>query len=461
MSKRKVIMIAVIFVSLAGGVVTSYLINSNKASNNINVEDMEFDTFDKALDNYVKLLNNWDYDGIASISAHYDNFNSLKDKAVFWKNIKGKVKKTEIIEDNDNSKLVKLTLGIKNPGLTALKKGINEKYIYISKYFLTKDDEDSIWRASPMVDNPDYIDVDYIGVEGDYQLEYGGDEKELDYKIRQPITNLGLGLSEDLSDEYIEYINGISPSKYINIDLNNDGKEEEISFLNEKLYINRGLEKQTNYLLENIDVKQYRIMDFDEYDGLLDIVLDVQDIDAEYDNYYSIVFRYDGDKLYEFDRCFATLNDALWGDKKYSLDLRYSLIGVSKIPVKIKKDKIEISKDWIKMDRDYYSYAMSFPTKRDVKVYTKPDRKSKKTTIKSGTYIYLTRFKLAEAKDVQNVSYWAEVVFNDGEKAYLYFKNFDHFETEDGDMLVDYIYGWSEAIQYSHIKEDLYMFGKY
>ncbi len=450
MSKRKIIMIAVIVVSFAVGVVTSYLINSNKASNNINVEDMEFDTFDTALDNYVKLLNNWDYDGIASISAHYDSFNSLKDNAVFWKNIKGKVKKTEIIEDNDNSKLVKLTLNIKNPGVTALKKGINEKYIYISKYYPTEDSLYCIWKPSPMVDNPDYITVDYVAVDGGY----GENDKELYYKVRQSIINRGLGLSEDLSDDELIYIDGIPSGQLTNIDLNSDGNDDEISFLDDKFYINRGLESQTSYLMENVDVFQYRIMDFDKYDGLLDVVVDVTDSDVEEDYPYSIVFRYNGKEIYEFDRCFAMLDYALMGDKNYSLNTMRNFMCTKEIPVKIKKNKIEIVKDWVKMDNYWMEYK--FPLNGDFETYSKPDRKSKKVTIESGTYITLSRLKIVEAKDAQNVSSWVEFVYNDGEKAYLYFKDYRHFETEDGDMVFDELVGGSEAKTYDFNEDVLY-----
>ncbi|MCR5607911.1 MAG: hypothetical protein K6G26_02475 [Lachnospiraceae bacterium] len=460
MSKKKILIITVVMIAaLSAGAGTSFLFNSYQKTKSKKVDEQKNDSFEKTLDEYVDGLNKWDYDKIQELTyvgGYYDYYDN---DGVFWNKIKGKVKKTEIVDDSDDSKLVKITLNIKDPSLTALKKGKNEKYIYISKYYKDREDKENCWLASLMVDSPDDIKVSYNDID-DYLeyhdsgiVDYTPDEylsNTVTYIMDKEVKNLGLGLADIEADE-LESITGFSINNDSYFDLDNDGKYDHISYINENLYINRHENNEACFSLDNLGISTYRIMDFDEYDNCSEIVLDVTGTTSvllEGDEVpvispYSIVLRYDGKKLYEFDRCCAKLNSALKGDTKYTAS--WDNLHLSEIPVKIKKNKIELSKDWIEY-KTYYSY--DYVVRWDIEAYKKADKKSEKVSIKSGTYLFFTRLKIDEAKDSENVSFWLEAQDDEGNKYYFYFSGTGRFDTYNMELKADNTYDGSYSSYY-------------
>nr|MCR5608888.1 hypothetical protein [Lachnospiraceae bacterium] len=258
---------------------------SKKAEIVINAET-EYDSFEKVLDKATYAIENADYYELNKITYSISNIGN----PMFFSTIKSNVKSTEVVDDRENCKLVKIFLDVTEPGESKLNKGENTKFFYVAKKCL----DDKIckeWVISP------FFDEVSDEKEAVYYTEDNTDWLECFYEC----TNFGFGFADD--NTYA--ISKAELGSEFYIDLNNDNIKEKItiekSMSGNRLYINKD---------------QYTQCSIDFYNKIAFCDIDKEDNFIEIYNYSKLI-RFDGKRPYEYLDLLSNINiDDIKGDKK-------------------------------------------------------------------------------------------------------------------------------------------------
>ncbi|MCR5609018.1 MAG: hypothetical protein K6G26_08145 [Lachnospiraceae bacterium] len=247
--------------------------------------------FDTVLKQYVHDLNNWQFEEIIASSAT----NSIMGTYDFWTEMDGSVYSSQVIEDEENYKLVKIVLDITKPGVSLLKEGKNTKYVYIAK--IEPASHEQYWAFSPMFDTPDELEKPH------YTAGY---IDSWDYQI----INGGYGFCDD---KYYGY-SPMAPEELIPFDLDGDGikdiidiEETSISHNSAIITINKGKDNEATaeWKPNNAASTAFNafIIDYDPSDNYLNLALHWAILkpspsfdDVSCFNFLSI-YQYDGKNL--------------------------------------------------------------------------------------------------------------------------------------------------------------------
>ncbi len=111
--------------------------NTEETSNSEESRDVDKDAYENVLNSFVEGINNSDYGKISNITYAVEKVGL----SMYWNDVKMKIEKTEVVEDDDDYKLVKFKINVTDPGKSKLKKGLNEKYVYFANSYIAEDEE--------------------------------------------------------------------------------------------------------------------------------------------------------------------------------------------------------------------------------------------------------------------------------------------------------------------------------
>ncbi|MCR5607614.1 MAG: hypothetical protein K6G26_00945 [Lachnospiraceae bacterium] len=394
--------------------------NTGETSNSEESRDVDKDAYENVLNSFVEGINNSDYGKISNITYAVEKVGL----SMYWNDVKMKVEKTEVVEDDDDYKLVKFKINVTDPGKSKLKKGINEKYVYFANSYIAEDEEYR-WCASPLFDDPEnYKKVVYDKVYDDadeYQLQTFGE-----------FVNGGLGFKNE--EDYI--ISNATIDDEVTIDINNDGNKDIVNvepvydgkrktgeFI---LYVNKGTENEASAKFNATTLRTTKMYfcDIDKEDDFIEVAVSNEDYDIY--TQYSF-YRYNGKEMLHIDNfenvdentqsCYTMNIEGIKGDNKIPISVEDDIfIGYFNTYGIVEDNRLKIGEElW-----EYESFVEEYELKKDLKVYEKPDKGAKTFVIKKGTKCCPKRGAVDNLSYGHETAGWIEIITDDDKKAYIH-----------------------------------------
>ncbi|MCR5608055.1 MAG: hypothetical protein K6G26_03245 [Lachnospiraceae bacterium] len=421
-------------VILCGGILAGLLFTGckkdtikNNSSKNTNIESTKKNSeYRKEYETVLQNLGNNKNLSYEILDVYWNV--DINDAASF-DGFKGKFVEGEIIKETEEGLIAKLVFDIKNPAATAVNPGKNEMYICVAKVcknFIhclsdgTIDEGPYDTYGTVIIENPDTFEIEYEEIiDGEYSYD----------SLKCPVIyNRGFGFK----NEEDRYAIKIYYDEEISIDLNQDGKKENLSFEVKKIEnsdfqydfdmcVNKGKDKEAICTCRNVNrfpdtyKEYYTICDLDKTDNYLDIIV--------YDMYdsknISKVYRYDGNeiKLYcvvpaivdkkELENGIEHCTTLFY--EKESKDEENNYVWNYKCPVTLSNEGFNVK--WTA-----YEKSEAITATEDLQLYKTIDG-TEIVNIPKGTKITATKYKPVDINNLSSREIWVEYQYG-FEKAY-------------------------------------------